>query len=213
MTMPVHACHFPEKRLSSTRLHASIQVVLRSTQLRASACTHCFYTVQALITLSTPFDIASLQTHFRERGMPKDMLNGIFCPETTPGSETPSFTRTSPYEQVKASSSDLKSYLPPVLLLHGQKDKTVPYSEATQMCEALRSQGVEATCKLYKDETHTTPLLEGPFAGKQDFAMHDVLDLILGSKAASLRRPSIEPWPLLPFPNIATCLATFVCPF
>jgi acetyl esterase/lipase len=169
--------------------------------------------MQACATLSTPFDVDHLQDHFYKRGMPAEMLKGIFCPEPVTGSSKSSFMCTSPYEQVKASAHDLSSYLPPMMLLHGDKDKTVPCSESTRMCEALRQRGVEATCKVYKDETHTSLFLEGPFAGQEDKAMHDILDLVLGPKSASLRRPTIEPWPLMPFPKALSTLATFVCPF
>ena len=169
--------------------------------------------VQGFVGLSAPFDIAELQPHFRARGLSHEMLSGMFRPDVDAEQGKSSYTRVSPYEQAATGPAEVVSQFPRTLLLHGDADATVPVQESTRMHDALRGQGVHAHCTVYAGGTHTSVFVEGPFAGGEDKAMQDVLEFVLGSKPGMARRPSLEPWPLVPFPRALCSLATFVCPF
>jgi dipeptidyl aminopeptidase/acylaminoacyl peptidase len=42
----------------------------------------------------------------------------------------------------------------PVLLIHGDDDRNVPFSETVDIVEALRTQGVEFEQMIFPDEVH-----------------------------------------------------------
>ena len=50
--------------------------------------------------------------------------------------------------------SSVKSWRSPVLLIHGDDDRNVPFSETVHLVEALRNQGVEFEQLIFPDEIH-----------------------------------------------------------
>lgn len=50
--------------------------------------------------------------------------------------------------------SSIKTWRSPVLLIHGDDDRNVPFSETVHLVEALRSQGVEFEQLIFPDEIH-----------------------------------------------------------
>jgi dipeptidyl aminopeptidase/acylaminoacyl peptidase len=50
--------------------------------------------------------------------------------------------------------ADVKSWRSPVLLIHGDDDRNVPFSESVDLAEALRKQGVEVELLVFPDEIH-----------------------------------------------------------
>lgn len=50
--------------------------------------------------------------------------------------------------------SSLKTWRSPVLLIHGDDDRNVPFSETVHLVEALRNQGVEFEQLIFPDEIH-----------------------------------------------------------
>ena len=50
--------------------------------------------------------------------------------------------------------SSVKTWRSPVLLIHGDDDRNVPFSETVHLVEALRNQGVEFEQLIFPDETH-----------------------------------------------------------
>lgn len=70
--------------------------------------------------------------------------------------------------------------LPPVVLLHGSDDRCVPSRYAEQFAEALSSIGARVELKMYKAETHTSPLIENPLRGGRDMLQDDILRIVLG---------------------------------
>ncbi|MDX2150076.1 MAG: prolyl oligopeptidase family serine peptidase [Bryobacteraceae bacterium] len=48
----------------------------------------------------------------------------------------------------------MKSWKSPVLLVHGDDDRNVPFIESVMITEALRKQGVEFEQLVYPDEVH-----------------------------------------------------------
>jgi dipeptidyl aminopeptidase/acylaminoacyl peptidase len=49
----------------------------------------------------------------------------------------------------------LDSWRSPVLVIHGDDDRNVPFSETVRLVEALRKKGVEVEQKIYPDEVHS----------------------------------------------------------
>jgi dipeptidyl aminopeptidase/acylaminoacyl peptidase len=50
--------------------------------------------------------------------------------------------------------ASVKTWRSPVLLIHGDDDRNVPFSETVQLVEALRKQGVECHTLVFPDEIH-----------------------------------------------------------
>ena len=50
--------------------------------------------------------------------------------------------------------ASVKTWRSPVLLIHGDDDRNVPFSETAQLVEALRKQGVEFETLVFPDEIH-----------------------------------------------------------
>ncbi|MDQ6652623.1 MAG: prolyl oligopeptidase family serine peptidase [Acidobacteriota bacterium] len=50
--------------------------------------------------------------------------------------------------------SSIKTWRSPVLLIHGDDDRNVPFSETVHLVEALRNQGVEVEQLIFPDEIH-----------------------------------------------------------
>jgi dipeptidyl aminopeptidase/acylaminoacyl peptidase len=50
--------------------------------------------------------------------------------------------------------ASIKTWRSPVLLIHGDDDRNVPFSETVEMAEALRKQGVEIEQLIFPDEIH-----------------------------------------------------------
>ena len=50
--------------------------------------------------------------------------------------------------------SSIKTWRSPVLLIHGDDDRNVPFSETVHLVEALRNQGVEFEQLIFPDEIH-----------------------------------------------------------
>jgi dipeptidyl aminopeptidase/acylaminoacyl peptidase len=48
----------------------------------------------------------------------------------------------------------IRTWKSPVLLIHGDDDRNVPFSESVTLAEALRRQGVEFEQLVFPDEVH-----------------------------------------------------------
>jgi prenylcysteine alpha-carboxyl methylesterase len=187
-------------------------------------CISLYSCVQGFISLSSPFQIAKLQEHFRTRGMSRELLHGIFAPVPEPHSNARSavysYHDTSPIDVLGSMSAagDLKhSALPPCLLLHGEKDATVPVEECLAMYKRLQTLDIPSKCKIYDHDTHTSLFVEGPMAGGRDQVLQDVIGFVqdgcnrIPENEAS--PASVYSWPLIPFPRVLKYLASAVCPF
>ncbi len=78
--------------------------------------------------------------------------------------------------------ADVKSWRSPVLLIHGDDDRNVPFSETVDIAEPLRRQGVEVEQLVFPDEIH-------------DFLVHAHWLEAYGAAAAFLERRLTGPPP------------------
>jgi dipeptidyl aminopeptidase/acylaminoacyl peptidase len=51
--------------------------------------------------------------------------------------------------------ASVKSWRSPVLLIHGDDDRNVPFSESVTLAETLRAQGVHVEQLVFPDEVHS----------------------------------------------------------
>ncbi|MBI4979580.1 MAG: alpha/beta hydrolase [Spirochaetes bacterium] len=110
-----------------------------------------FPPVQAAALMSGPFDLG------RERGnWPKTMFawnpNDKFCKTF--------FTNGSyeePFAQWASPSSYVRGGLPPMLIIHGGKDTTVPLEQARTFADALTQAGNQVTFRIAPEAGHSLP--------------------------------------------------------
>ncbi|GFH18438.1 carboxyesterase-related protein, partial [Haematococcus lacustris] len=137
--------------------------------------------VRAFISISGAYDMAGLAEHLHKRGLYRNLFDQIMSL-----GGTPSMDKLSP--QCVASSwgkaAAPAAFMPPVMLVHGTADKSVPSTQAQALHTALVESGVDSTCRLVDHATHTVFLLEGPMRGGKDPLMALMLPVIYGLKAS-----------------------------
>lgn len=111
----------------------------------------------------------------------------------------------SPLHAARSPPPNLATFMPPVLLMHGTTDKSVPVASSLLLNDALMAAGVVSSVQLIQGKTHTDLLLEDALAGGRDVLSDSILACITGREEVS-DYPSMCPKPLVR-------LAGWVCPF
>jgi len=139
--------------------------------------------VQAFVGISGPFDLVGLASHFHKRGLDRQVLSSVF--EGRLAFFSPTRTAQAWVEQRKKVEDVHQSLparnLPPVLLVHGTGDVSVPAENAIELAEALRAAGARTVeVMLYEGKSHTDPIIEDPMTG-DDPMIEDLAYLVLSS--------------------------------
>ena len=112
-----------------------------------------------------------------------------------------------------ADASSWKADWPPIVLLHGTADQTVPWEQSHDFAMRLRACGAySVTERYYENKSHTDPIVEDPLCGG-DVLLADLLDMVLGpaDRTAELK---VGLWPsMLPAPRWLFPLAKRINPF
>ncbi|KAG2494018.1 hypothetical protein HYH03_007944 [Edaphochlamys debaryana] len=98
----------------------------------------------------------------------------------------PAYELLSPLEAARRLPPGAARLLPPVLLIHGTADKTVPAEGSARLGEALQSAGLSPSrCRvvLVPGKTHTAFLLEDPMRGGRDMLTETVMEAVEGFDA------------------------------
>lgn len=142
-------------------------------------------TVKKFVGVSGPYNLTALKSHFQQRGLDASILQWICRGDVARYSPTELLRQFSrgvedslppPVAALFTSnpSSSSSSHppagplaaFPPVLLIHGSKDKTIPVSISAELEQVLTSGGCPLVSALtYSGWSHTDPILEGPLAG------------------------------------------------
>jgi dipeptidyl aminopeptidase/acylaminoacyl peptidase len=83
--------------------------------------------------------------------------------------------------------ASIESWRSPVLLIHGDDDRNVPFSESVDLAEALSKQGVEYEELVFPDDVHDFLLHENWLRALE--ASADFLDRKLGSRPPTTNEP------------------------
>ena len=95
--------------------------------------------------------------------------------------------------------------IPPVMLCHGESDKSAPPGQSRIFASALRSVGVAVDERYYVGKTHTDPFVTDPILG-EDVLLDDITNCIFGR-----RLPPFDERPLVP--RFLVEFARLVVPF
>lgn len=117
--------------------------------------------------------MAHMVDHLTNRGLPRGVIYAIMQSARQLGNWSPSLLVRSKW----FTEERVVEFLPPIVLIHGTSDKSMPHSVTKEFAEALEDVGACVTTRYYDHCTHTDPILESPFLG-HDFLQHDLISLI-----------------------------------
>jgi len=164
--------------------------------------------VRGYVGVSGPYDLHELASHLEARHLGSVLLRHM-CPEGDLTGCSPVCVLQS--AGWKASQATAARLLPPMLLFHGEADKTVPSSSSEAFAEALRAAGVtEAKADVRPNLAHAEVIIEGPMRG-EDHQVQLLLPFLLGDDARARfeNMPRLKPM----FPHCIIALASRVMPF
>jgi len=199
--------------------------------------------IKGFVPVSGPYDLIRMRKTFHEHGLDKNLVSAIFnggkdgkgveryspahilgrCVEAQKAREASAAEKDSKADEGNLKEKDegeeanrtaIGDILPPIKLLHGTADGTVPVRECTEFAALLQSACASASSDaassdadddnvalrvdtlLYDNWSHTDPILEGPFEGDQRFHQ-EVYDLV---REWTLKDgTNAEDTPLIPF--------------
>lgn len=159
--------------------------------------------LRSFVGVSGIYDLVAARDHMHELGLDRTLQDQLMSIHGKPA-----HGRLSPTHcalAVAAAGYSLAAAAPPVHLLHGSADRTVPCAGSHALAEALAVAGVRAAVQVYKGDTHTTPLLENPMRGGRDLLTDDILSLVFGERVERCYEQMCPDW-------MIRC-ATACCPF
>jgi len=113
--------------------------------------------IKGLVGISGIYDLSVEVEHLHQRGLYKHVLFSIMEGE---------LENYSPYRRInKKFFKENKNIFPPVKLVHGTKDFTMPHSSSEKFHNALLSIGVSSKLKLFDGKSHTDAILEDIILG------------------------------------------------
>ncbi|KAF8072911.1 hypothetical protein HT031_000571 [Scenedesmus sp. PABB004] len=152
------------------------------------------------VGVSGAYDLEGLAAHLHARGLYKELLDTIMSVDGRVAYEL-----LSPLHAARAAPPGVAAFMPPVLLLHGTADKSVPASSSLLLSDALSAAGVASHVALLPGKTHTDLLLEDGLGGGRDVLTDTILACVTQREEVS-DHPSMCPRGLVR-------LASAVCPF
>jgi len=133
----------------------------------------CCADLRRVVGISGPYDMADRQQldHFHQRGLYKTVLYGILEGE---------LSRWSPTRVVKAMGDRALTNLPPVFLVHGTADQTVPVASTHDLVAALAQRGIKAETVVLEGKSHTDGIIEDVFQEGDNTTMMELLRVVYG---------------------------------
>lgn len=121
--------------------------------------------IKRLIGVSGAFDLVKLLPHLHSRGLSSKILSAVMAGD---------IFGSSPLRAIPLLTRDAVAHLPPISLIHGSEDRTVPFASSVDFAAAVNRKGGDCTLKILHGVSHSGPILEGPLSG-----VHSVAELIM----------------------------------
>lgn len=157
---------------------------------------------KGFISLSAPYDLNAMQSTFHRHGLDEDIVDRVFDSQGndyTPSQILDKWKRRT--RTTSQSRSSLSTSLPPILIMHGTNDKTVPYHGSKEFYQQLLHYTTNIDFTTYQGWSHTDGILEMPMNANHRFHK-DVFD-------------SVQHWtnsPELIWPQDDPIIANRLCP-
>lgn len=136
------------------------------------------------ISTSSPHNLVTMREVFHRHGLSANVQKSIFGGMDDDKDDRCVFERWSPYHLTKKCQEEylklmdtkekrepadeelrLQDAFPNLSVIHGTADKTVPVTEALEFISLLANLQIPVETKLYKEWSHTDPILEAPMRG------------------------------------------------
>jgi prenylcysteine alpha-carboxyl methylesterase len=156
--------------------------------------------IKGYVGVSGAYDLVTLADHLHRRGLYKRLFEGIMSVDGVP-----SLAELSPTHAAARLCADAVKALPPIVLMHGSADNSVPFTNAQRYASALARAGAKVGLRAFPGKTHTQPIIEDPMRGGRDELMDAVLELATGGAGVNHQFPMC--------PAVLLNLASAVCPF
>jgi len=135
--------------------------------------------LKMFLGISGPYDLVALEPHLISRGIYHRILYTLTGDGDLKGCSP---TRVLKESDWRANAQAAATRLPPITLMHGGKDKTVPAWSSKDLADTLKDLGVKDVTMDYRpDYTHTFPVIEGPMAG-EDPQVELILPVLFGKE-------------------------------
>lgn len=158
--------------------------------------------INRFVGISGPYNLKKISDHLAKRGFNPEILRYICDGEIDVCS--PEMRISEPDWLANQLAQKL---MPPISLIHGTSDKTVPQEQSIDFAEKLKSAGISSVDLILLDGvTHSEPIVEGPIRGKD--RLMQVLMPLLG---VSDSEENVNTQPLQP--QWMTWIASKVMPF
>ncbi|KAI3932906.1 hypothetical protein MKW92_026172 [Papaver armeniacum] len=135
--------------------------------------------IKAYFGISGGYNLCKLVDHFHARGLYRSIFLSIMEGEE-------SLRRFSPEIMVQDHGlNNGVGSLPPIILLHGSEDVSIPSDASKTFADALRKVGVKTELIIYDGKTHTDLFLQDPLRGGTDQLLKDICTCIRRSEGAA----------------------------
>lgn len=186
---------------------ALVHQAIKEAETERTGLTWSVSQMKAYVGISGGYNLLNLVDYFHKRGLYSSIFLSIMEGED-------SLARFSPEILVKNPSfRQAVSLLPPIFLLHGTGDYSIPSEASTNFAAALRSVGAQAEVRLYEGKTHTDLFLQDPLRGGKDELLQDILSVIHAGDPLAQADDAAAPPRRRLVPEILLKLARKVSPF
>ncbi|XP_026407768.1 isoprenylcysteine alpha-carbonyl methylesterase ICME-like isoform X1 [Papaver somniferum] len=135
--------------------------------------------IKAYFGISGGYNLRKLVDHFHARGLCRSIFLSIMEGEE-------SLRRFSPEIMVQDHGlNNGVGSVPPIILLHGSEDVSIPSDASKTFADALRKVGVKTELIIYDGKTHTGLFLQDPLRGGTDQLLKDICTCIRKSEGAA----------------------------
>jgi len=192
--------------------------------------------LKACVAISGPYDIVNLLPHFHAMGLATSVLRSIFGEEEEKPNNDLKFELFLEAWGIDLEGEPLSEHrlrslsptclladhcikptavklLPPISLLHGTGDRSVPHRSSEHLALALKQVGAEVELVLFPEKTHTEPIIEDPMQGSEN-GPDPLLSYLIGvvdKHSGGLKRRGVVHQRLAP--SILIKLASLMNPF
>ncbi|KAK7381124.1 hypothetical protein VNO78_33649 [Psophocarpus tetragonolobus] len=163
--------------------------------------------IKAYLGLSGGYNLPDLVDHFHNRGLYRSIFISIMEGEQ-------SLKKFSP--EIKIEDPRLKPsipHFPPVYLVHGTADYSIPSVASERFAEALKRAGAKAEVILYEGKSHTDLFLQDPLRGGKDEIFDHAVSVLHADDSEALAMDAIAPPRRRFVPEILVKLASKISPF
>lgn len=167
------SCIMLEKAISEvTNKHTSNPVL--STTYKASD-------LRGFVPVSGPYNMVSMRGHFHKHGLDRGLLLKMFDKKVECHSPVHLLLRFQRHVSEAYGSAlskpSLECALPPLCIVHGTSDETVPFEQSTEFVSHLQKSKAALSTITYEGWGHTDAIIEAPFDGDNRFH-RDVYNLV-----------------------------------